>query len=82
MKKESKKTEDKQWSDIQNNIIVLYNDGKSELVEKALIKKNGIIIGYLNDDLVFIETGFIPMDNIKSIRFGEKNRSKGKENQL
>jgi hypothetical protein len=44
MKKESKKTEDKQWSDIQNNIIVLYNDGKSELVEKALIKKNVIII--------------------------------------
>ena len=65
---ESKKIEEKKFIKIKKNIIVTYNDGKSELVENAQIKKNGVITGYLNDNFVFIETGFIPMYNIKSIK--------------
>jgi hypothetical protein len=67
---ELRKTRDETNSyEIKNNVIVTFKDGKSELVKNAHIQKNGIVIGYLNEHFHFVETGFIPMYNIKTITF-------------
>ena len=52
---------------IVKNLIVTYHDNKKEFIETAKISSKGIITGFINQNNKFIETGFIPGDNIRSI---------------
>ena len=59
---------------IVKNLIIEYYDGKKDFIEIAQISSHGIITGYVNQESKFIETGFIPLQNIQFINTNVNKR--------
>ena len=65
---------------IFKNVIIIYNDGKKDFFEASYISDEGVVTGRIKNNK-FVNGGFIPKNNIKSIKGNTKRiMQKGGEN--
>ena len=55
-------------TEILENAIIIYSNGKKELFRAIKLTKEGIITGRIMNNGEFIDAGFIAKTNIKTIK--------------
>jgi len=62
-------------TEILENAIIIYSNGKKELFRAIKLTKEGIITGRIRDNGEFINGGFIAKTNIKTIKTVPNNEN-------